>query len=82
MPTIAGDVKDIVDENTKVVIGAKLNYGSLALPKGGTATSVTPKENAAVVEKHDEESTITFNIIPAAGIAVNPLTAFHPRQLG
>ena len=72
VPTIEGNVKDIVDENTKVVIGAKLNYGSLTLPKGGTATSVTPKENAAVVEKHDEESTITFNIIPAAGIAFKP----------
>lgn len=72
VPTIAGNVKDIVDENTKVVIGAKLNYGSMTLPKGGTATSVTPKENAAVVDKHDEESTITFNIIPAAGIAFKP----------
>lgn len=72
VPTIAGNVKDIVDENTKVVIGAKLNYGSLTLPKGGSATSVTPKENAAVVDKHDEESTITFNIIPAAGIAFKP----------
>lgn len=69
-PIIEGNVADIIDENTKVVIGKKLTKGATTVNGQGTVT-VTPTDGIAVTEV-DEESTITFNIIPAAGIAFKP----------
>ena len=69
-PIIEGNVADIIDENTKVVIGKKLTQGAATVNGQGTVT-VTPTDGIAVTEV-DEESTITFNIIPAAGIAFKP----------
>lgn len=69
-PIIDGNVADIIDENTKVVIGKKLTQGASTVNGKGTVT-VKPTDGIAVTEV-DEESTITFNIIPAAGIAFKP----------
>lgn len=69
-PIIEGNVADIIDENTKVVIGKKLTQGAETVNGKGTVT-VKPTDGIAVTEV-DEESTITFNIIPAAGIAFKP----------
>ena len=69
-PIIDGNVADIIDENTKVVIGKKLTQGAETVNGKGTVT-VKPTDGIAVTEV-DEESTITFNIIPAAGIAFKP----------
>lgn len=69
-PIIEGNVSDIIDENTKVVIGKKLTQGAATVNGKGTVT-VKPTDGIAVTEV-DEESTITFNIIPAAGIAFKP----------
>lgn len=69
-PIIDGNVADIIDENTKVVIGKKLTQGATTVDGKGTVT-VKPTDGIAVTEV-DEESTITFNIIPAAGIAFKP----------
>ena len=69
-PIIEGNVADIIDENTKVVIGNKLTQGAATVNGTGTVT-VKPTDGIAVTEV-DEESTITFNIIPAAGIAFKP----------
>lgn len=70
VPVIAGNVKDIVDENTKAVIGKKLTQ-SFYDKDGIKAVTVEPTDGVAVYG-HDEESTISFNIIPAAGIAFKP----------
>lgn len=70
VPIVAGNVKDIVDENTKAVIGKKLTQ-SFYDKDGIKAVTVEPKDGVAVYG-HDEESTISFNIIPAAGIAFKP----------
>lgn len=67
-PIITGNVENIVDENTKAVIGKKLKQGFY--DKDGIKT-VTVEPTVAVYG-HDEESTISFNIIPAAGVSFKP----------
>ncbi len=67
-PIITGNVENIVDENTKAVIGKKLTQGFY--DKDGIKT-VTVEPTVAVYG-HDEESTISFNIIPAAGVSFKP----------
>lgn len=69
-PIITGNVKDIVDENTKAVIGKKLTQ-SFYDKDGIKTVTVQPTEGVAVYG-HDEESTISFNIIPAAGVSFKP----------
>ena len=69
-PIIEGNVADIIDENTKVVIGKKLTQGA-STQNGISTVTVGPTDGIAVTEV-DEESTISFNIIPAAGIAFKP----------
>ena len=70
VPIIEGNVADIIDENTKVVIGKKLTQGA-STQNGISTVTVGPTDGIAVTEV-DEESTISFNIIPAAGIAFKP----------
>lgn len=69
-PIIEGNVADIIDENTKVVIGKKLTPGA-STQNGISTVTVGPTDGIAVTEV-DEESTLSFNIIPAAGIAFKP----------
>ncbi len=71
VPTITGNVRDIVDENTKAVIGKKLTSGFVD-GNGIKGVSVTPNGSSSVVYTPDEESSISFNIIPVAGIAFKP----------
>ena len=71
LPTITGNVRDIVDENTKAVIGKKLTSGFVD-GNGIKGVSVTPNGSSSVVYTPDEESSISFNIIPVAGIAFKP----------
>ncbi|MGN0224458.1 MAG: pectinesterase family protein [Prevotella sp.] len=70
VPVIAGNVKDIVDENTKAVIGKKLTQ-SFYDKEPVKAVTVQPTDGIAVSEP-DEESTISFNIIPVAGVSFKP----------
>lgn len=69
-PIITGNVENIVDENTKAVIGKKLKQ-SFYDKDGIKTVTVQPTEGVAVYG-HDEESTISFNIIPAAGVSFKP----------
>ncbi len=69
-PIITGNVKDIVDENTKAVIGKKLTQGFY--DKDGIKTVTVEPTGGVAVYGHDEESTISFNIISAAGVSFKP----------
>lgn len=69
-PIITGNVEDIVDENTKAVIGKKLTQGFY--DKDGIKTVTVEPTGGVAVYGHDEESTISFNIIPAAGVSFKP----------
>ena len=69
-PIITGNVEDIVDENTKAVIGKKLTQGFY--DKDGIKTVTVQPTGGVAVYGHDEESTISFNIISAAGVSFKP----------
>ena len=69
-PIITGNVEDIVDENTKAVIGKKLTQSFY--DKDGIKTVTVQPTGGVAVYGHDEESTISFNIIPAAGVSFKP----------
>lgn len=69
-PIITGNVEDIVDENTKAVIGKKLTHGFY--DKDGIKTVTVEPTGGVAVYGHDEESTISFNIISAAGVSFKP----------
>lgn len=69
-PIITGNVENIVDENTKAVIGKKLTQGFY--DKDGIKTVTVEPTGGVAVYGHDEESTISFNIIPAAGVSFKP----------